>query len=197
MNLVMGVKAMMNEDTFDTLKYGYIPLDHLMKYAKNKGIDLDYFEYDENAHFYRYFTHISLYYDGDFYDIDLRIVPPYTDYDDECYEYVTAQFYCGISNDEDLPYFGQNDVTIFEIKSREQFLEVLEYDWKEFVQLNMGKILSHRIEILNNINDIVKVHQNCNKNDYIKVMNIIANHIIDNIQNIIDFKHVKDWCRHE
>lgn len=183
------------QDTFDTLKYGYVPLDHLMEHAKIKFMNFDDFILDEDDQYYRYPIHISLYYDGEFYDIDCMIRPPYDDGIDDCYQYVTVQFYCGLAHSEttDLPYFNHQDVSIYEIKSREQFIEVLEYDWKDFVQHSIGRILTHRMEILNNLDNIVKANKNCNKKDYIKVMDIVAKHVIDNIQNMIDFKQVKDW----
>lgn len=183
------------QDTFDTLRYGYIPLDHLLEYAINKGIYLTDFIFDKIEQYYRYPIHISLYYDGEYYDIDCVIRPPHEDSCGDYYQYVTVQFYCGLAHNEstDLPYFSQNDVTVFEIKSREQFVEVLEYDWKLFVQQSMGRILTHRLEILEMMDDIVLTNKNCYKDDYIKLMDIIAKHVVDNISDMTTFKQVKDW----
>lgn len=200
MTLDMEKMVMMQLDTYDTLKYGHIPLNNLIEYAMSKNIDFSNFEYDDEILKYR--NQISLYFNGDFYYIDLFISQPGFDDGEDVHTTVAVHFYFGVHIDNEerrnYPHMTYNNQEYF-INSRKQFVEVLEYDWKLFVHNSIGEILCHKLAILDNLDDIVKVENELtqyksNKNDYVKVLDKVTNHVTNNIQNMILYKKVTDWC---
>ena len=143
-------------DTFDTLKYGHVPLNELMEYAKTQKFDLSKFEYDDIEESYKYGQTFDLLWDGDFYYIDLFIKNPNLEFDGT--SNVTVDFVFGLclTNEEQRYFPPLKDFQYsFEIKSRNQFITALE-QWEEYVQTCYGIILSHRIEILEDVVKIVK-----------------------------------------
>lgn len=198
MILDMVKKVMTELDTFDTLKYGHIPLNHLLDYAITKKIDISNFQYENGT--LQYKNLISLYFDGDFYYIDLFISEPGYDDGEDIHNQVGIHFYFGVHIDKeekrDYPHLIFDDEQYY-ISNREQFVEILQYDWNIFVKKSIGEILRHRLSILENLDDIIKLENNIqyksNKTDYIKVLDNVVDHISNNIENMILFKKVKNW----
>ena len=194
------------QDTFDTLTHGYIPITELLEHAKTERFNLDQFEYDDIDESYRYGQIFSLLWDGDFYYIDCYIQPPDPDYDER--PYLTVSFYSGICLDSEeqryFPPFRDHQLE-FSIHSRQDFIDALN-QWEEFVHVFYGIMFSHRIEILEDVDKIVKSEKNryieydnkkvypmkkSNKKDYIKWMNQFPTMIADEIQKVINFEKVK------
>lgn len=194
------------EDTFDTLKHGYIPITKLLEYAKTHRFNIDQFEYNHIDESYHYNQSFSLLWDGDFYHIDCYIEPPDSDYDER--PYLTVNFCSGICiMDEESRYFPplMDHQMIFEIHTRQDFIDALN-QWDQFVHTFYGIMLSHRIDIIEDVDKIVKsekdryieyngkkVHtmKKSNKKDYIKWMNQFPRMIADNIQKVLNFEAIK------
>ncbi len=199
MILVMENKAMTSDDTYDTLKYGHVPVDHLLEYAKTKNFDFSNFSLDLDSNLY-YNASCSLLHDGDAYDISCFINYPNIEEDEHK---VTVNFYCDmrlIDDKEYLPYFPNYHSEHFTIDTREQFVNILDFDWKIFVQTSIGMILYHNQEILSELDVIIennyKLHikRNSTKNDWLRCMNEISTHLTNNVKSVVDFQKVPDWA---
>lgn len=194
------------QDTFDTLKYGYIPMNELMEYAKTQNFDLSNFEYDDIEERYSYGQNFELLWDGDYYYIDCFIQNPNSEFDNTTM--VTVDFVFGLNlMREEQRYFPpiKDFQYSFEIKSRSQFIEVLD-KWEEYVQTCYGIILSHRIEILEDIDKIVKSEKavfveyddkkiysmkKSKKSEYKKWLKEMPLNMSNNIQKIINFQSIE------
>lgn len=202
MNLVMGIKAMTSDDTFDTLKYGHIPINNLIEFAKTKNYDLSNFMYEEIEERYTYNNKFYLLWDTDAYYITCDICKPNLEFDDT--HNVTLGFYLNLVIEHEekrnfpiLPNMQEE----YDITSRESFINALQ-NWDLFVQTSIGMILSHRLEIINDLDDIIQREKritttdgktiwhplrHSNKKEYMKVLDQLPLELANNISKITNF----------
>lgn len=145
------------QDTFDTLKHGYIPLDSLFEYvAKEANMSVMDFvnQFDDDCGEFTYSKDIPLLWDGDYYSIHLYMSDPSSNSEIETTEVV---FSCQLNIDkEEKRYFPPmcEISEIHEITSREKFKDVL-FIWKEFVGQAYLEIFRNRLCILEDLDRIV------------------------------------------
>jgi hypothetical protein len=185
------------QDIIDTLKHGYIPIIELLEHAKTHNFNIDQFKYNDIDEYYSYGQTFSLLWDGDFYYIDCFINPPNLEFDDT--EFVTVRFCSGISIcNEEQRYFPplMDHEMSFTIHSRQEFIDALE-QWQEFVHTFYGIMLAHRIDIIEDVDKIVKSEKarpsmsKSKKSDYIKWMNQFPLMIAETIEKVLNFKEIK------
>lgn len=185
------------QDIFDTLKHGYIPIHELLEHAKTEQFNIDQIKYNDIDEHYSYGQTFSLLWDGDFYYIDCFINPPNIEFDNT--EFVTVQFCSGICiSDEEKRYFPplRDHEMSFTIHSRQEFINALN-EWENFVHSFYGIMLAHRIEIIEDIDMIVKSEKaiksmsKSKKSNYIKWMEQFPTMIAENIEKVINFKEIK------
>jgi len=189
---------MIPQDTFDTLKHGYIPIIDLLKYAKTERFNFNQFKYDDIGESYSYGHTFKLLWDGDFYYIDCFINPPDPDFQDRPYPTVTFASGICINHEEEryFPPLAEHSME-FEIHTRQQFIDALT-QWEQFVHTFYGIMLAHRTEIIEDVSKIVKSEKartsmkKSKKSDYIKWMNQFPLMIAEPIQKIINFKEIKE-----
>ena len=199
---------MTSDDTFDTLKYGHIPVQHLINDCKH--IDFSNFEYDDILDCYRYHVPISLFWDGDGYSLDCYIYNPKA-YSGNDYEndkvVVNFMFTCHINESNNgeysdypvryFPHFPDFIDEEYVINTRDDFQTIMYLVWKEFVYKALGYYFSHRIDIINELDEIVLKENEfglkSNQENYILMLDKINNFLINNIQNISNFSKVGDW----
>lgn len=203
MNLDMGKMVMTSEDIFDTLKYGHIPIENLIEFAKTKKYDFSNFTYEDIEERYCYNSSFNLLWDGDAYYICCEIRKPNIEFD-ETYN-ITLAFYLSlvlnIEEQRNFPILPHIEET-YNITSREAFVEALN-NWEIFVQTSVGSILKHRTEILDELDQIIKNEkevtttdgtniwypmQHGNKKEYIKVLNQLPLELANNINRLINFQ---------
>lgn len=145
------------QDTFDTLKHGYIPIDSLLEYvAKEASMELMDFvnQFDEDCGEFTYTKDIPLLWDGDFYSIQLYMSDPSSNDEIDTAEVVfNCQLYI---SEEEKRYFPPmcELQEVYQITSREKFKEVL-FEWKEFVGKSYLEIFRNRLDILADLDRIV------------------------------------------
>lgn len=145
------------QDTFDTLKHGYIPLDSLFEYvAKEANMAVMDFvnQFDDDCGEFTYTKDIPLLWDGDYYSIQLYMSDPSSNSEIDTTE-VVFNCQCFIS-DEEKRYFPPmcELQEVYQITSREKFKEVL-FEWKEFVGKSYLEIFRNRLDILADLDRIV------------------------------------------
>jgi hypothetical protein len=139
-------------DTYDTLKHGCIPIENLFAYAKEKNFNMDNFiENDLDELIYDH--HFHLVYDGDFYNISCFVCKDEDDNSTTVNFWANGNFFDD-SESRTIPIFPDTS-TSFIINCRQDFIDALN-KWQYFIAEAYMRILRHRLEVLENLEEIIE-----------------------------------------
>jgi hypothetical protein len=182
------------QDTFDTLKHGYIPITNLMEYVKEQSGFPDYFDHfhleenDEDINIYVFKETIQFLTPHDYYEICCYILEPDNDERTNTEMWFTLDLNLPDEEFRSYPPFDINISECQHITTREQFYSLI-LEWDEFVGHCYLTIMSHLDQCIEDIDKIVKTDQEWYgrsniKQQYIKRLNEIPIQLMNIARNI-------------